>query len=241
MAQKQQHLAAECIQTLLAHLSKFAEVQAHHVTWIYKHVKYKFYAKDTEVYADDSSKELVFYVCKGLLARTEFIENTDGKLKRKIHTLGLPNRGMMSTEHLFTSSLEAGSIQSLRDSHVLIIPRKKLVELQQKEELFKSFVGALTSKKKRLLSKLRRIALTTGPIQRYIKFAQEFPDLDILLLQAEKEDLLQISRSTIMRANYFMLTGRDKRKENQLKKEEKAKNEKGVSRDTSKGKNSPEL
>lgn len=241
MAQKEKQGIEESIQILLDHLRKFGEVLPHHEAWIRKHAKYSFFPKNKVVYEGDSSKELVVYVCQGLLARTEYIELGDGTIKRRIHTLGLPNRGMMSTEYLFTSSLEIGSIRSLRDSHVLIIPRELLIKVQKKEDLFKSFVGALTSKKKRMLSKLRRIALTTEPIMRYIKFVEVFPELHLLLLQTEKEDLIQISRSTIMRANYIMLTGRDKRKENQQKKEEKSQNEKGVPRETSMKNNSPDL
>lgn len=204
----------EAIQIFINHLGKFGTVQPQHESWVNRHIKYKLYPKGTCLHEEGSIAEQFFYICSGILARMTHEEQPEAnKITRKILTVGLPNMGILTTDHLFTSTQNAWNIMTLRPSHILTIPYHKLKAIKEKEPIFSALLQALSSKKTRLLNRLRRIDMIREAVPRYMEFTRLLPELDKLLLQEEKQDLLQISRSTINRANYMLLTGRDKRKD----------------------------
>lgn len=204
----------EASRILTNHLGKFGTVLPLYKDWIEQHTKFKFYAKNTYVHEEGSTTEQVFYICSGMLARVWYEEDQKtNNIKRQIFSIGLPQMGMLSTEHLYTTSPNVGHIIALRPSLVVSIPYAKVKALKENDQLFNSLMAALSNKKKRQLSKLRRIAMIKDPVSVYMEFTKLFPDLNRLLLQEEKQDLLQISRSTICRTTRFMLTGRNQRKD----------------------------
>ncbi|MBL1410804.1 Crp/Fnr family transcriptional regulator [Sphingobacterium faecale] len=204
----------EAIRILTSHLGKFGTVLPQHEDWIEQHTTYKIYPRNTYIYKEGSTAEQVFYICSGMLARVRYEEDPKTKnIKRQIYAIGLPQMGMLSTEHLYTKSPNVGHIITLRPSLVVSIPYAKLKALKENDPIFNTLMAALANKKKRQLSKLRRIAMIKDPASIYMEFTTLFPDLNQLLLQEEKQDLLQISRSTICRTNRFMLTGRNQRKD----------------------------
>lgn len=204
----------EAARILTNHLGKFGTVLPLHKDWIEQHTTYKLYPKNTYIYEEGATAEQVFYICSGMLARVQYEEDPKTQnLKRQIFSIGLPQMGMLSTEHLYTKSPNVGHIITLRPSLVVSIPYAKLKALKENDQLFNALMAALSNKKKRQLSKLRRIAMIKDPASIYMEFTKLFPDLNQLLLQEEKQDLLQISRSTICRTNRFMVTGRNQRKD----------------------------
>lgn len=204
----------EAARILTSHLGKFGTVLPLHQDWIEQHTTYKLYSKNTYIHEEGSTAEQVYYICSGMLARVRYAEDPKTKnIKRQIFSIGLPQMGMLSTEHLYTTSPNVGHIIALRPSLVVSIPYAKLKALKENDQLFNSLMAALSNKKKRQLSKLRRISMIKDPASIYMEFTKLFPDLNQLLLQEEKQDLLQISRSTICRTTRFMVTGRNRRKD----------------------------
>lgn len=203
----------EAVQAFINHLAKFGRVLPQHEDWIDQHVQYKQYHKGTCLHEEGSTAEKFFYICSGMLARITYAEHPKTeKITRKIISLGTPNMGILTTDHLFTSTQNAGNIVSLRPSEILTIPYHRLKAMKEKDPLFSALMQALSSKKVRQLNRLRRIGMITEAVPRYMEFVNLMPQLDRLLLQHEKKDLLQISRSTVHRANYILLTGSNKRK-----------------------------
>lgn len=214
MMNKNTETQQEAVQALINHLGKFGTVQPHHEIWIDRHAQYKVYPKDTCLHEEGSRAEKFFYICSGMLARTTHVEHPKTKkIIRKILSVGLPQMGILTTDHLFTSTQNAGNIVTLRPSQILTIPYHRLKAMKEDDRLFSALMDALSNKKKRQLHKLRRIDVMKDPAAIYTEFVNLLPELDNLLLQNEKQDLLQISRSTIHRTGFFLLKGRHQRQD----------------------------
>lgn len=200
------------IDFLLNHWSRFITIQPYHKTWLYQHSSFSTYIRGSCIYDSNWGKKNLFYVCKGLLGQVDYyIDNKTGKEKRTILSIGLPLMSMMTTDHLYSNTQGPGEIIALRPSQVLTFSYEKIKSFIREDHSLAVLLSAMMNKKKRQLGRLRQVDAVHDPQSAYIRFTNNLPELVNLLSQTEQQDLLGISRSTIRRASYFLLTGKQTR------------------------------
>lgn len=199
------HIAA--VEILIQHWSKFGTLEPYHGQWALQQSDLMYCRRNEGVYAEGWTDKIVFYVCSGILARVRYDEQDN----RHILSVGLPGMAMLSTEHLYSQTQAEGSIIALGTSTVLTISYHAVKTLKETEKSLDNFVNALNNKKRRQLARLRTVGRIVEPTHRYIHFAKRLPELRHALTQVEQAELLGISRRTIQRASYFLLTGKMKR------------------------------
>ncbi|TJY67693.1 Crp/Fnr family transcriptional regulator [Sphingobacterium alkalisoli] len=198
------------IQLLLQHWGKFGAIQPFHEQWATEHTDYHYYTRKQCIYEEGWTDELVFYVCSGMVARITMDEENRN---RNILSVGLPRMALFTTEHLYSQNQGDGKIVALRPSAVLIIPYRTIKIFKEEEKSLDTLMDALTNKKKRQLARLRKLSLVKDDIiSCYTQFTEKLPELYHILSHNEQKDLLGLSRSSVQRADYFLLTGKNKQK-----------------------------
>lgn len=200
----------EAIQVLLDHLAKFGTVDDWLCQWIQEHAVYRHYRSGDLIYGSGSHSGLAFYVCAGLISRVVYEEEQDEHVSRCILSVGTPRMALLTTDHLFSTKQSPGNIVALRNSQLLILPYHRIKCLQDNHRVH-TLISALERKKKKQQACLRGLMAIKNMQLRYIAFATRMPELRNVLTQAEQQDLLGISRSTIQRSSYFLLTGKIRR------------------------------
>ncbi|NGM72825.1 hypothetical protein [Sphingobacterium sp. SGL-16] len=200
------------IDLLLNHWSRFIAIQPYHKTWLYQHSSFSTYIRGNCIYDSNWGNKKLFYVCKGLLGHVDYyIDKKTGKEKRTILSIGLPLMSMMTTDHLYSNTQGPGQIIALRPSQVLIFSYEKIKNFIREDYSLAVLLSAMLNKKKRQLGRLRQVDAVHDPQTAYIRFTNNLPELVNLLSQTEQQDLLGISRSTIRRVSFFLLTGKHTR------------------------------
>src|SRR5690606_37739336 len=110
------HIAAAAI--LIQHWSKFGTLDPYHKQWALQHSDLCIYRRKDWVYAEGWSDKIMFYICRGILARVRYDEQDD----RHILSVGLRGIAMPSTEQLCNQIQAEGSIVVLRNSTLLTLP-----------------------------------------------------------------------------------------------------------------------
>lgn len=202
----------KALRCFLQHWGNYQLLQPYHQEWVQRNIQFNLYARNSCVYDSLWEEEHIFYVSSGLLARVIYYEDPKTKKqKRNILCVALPKMALMSTNHLYSKTQTKGEIIALRPSKILSISYEKIHRFIRDDPSLNSLILALSNKKNRQFALLRHIDTLPSPIEAYKLFQQSFPELTNILSQTEQQDLLNISRSTIQRTSYFLLTGKNKR------------------------------
>lgn len=184
----------KALRCFLQHWGNYQLLQPYHQEWVQRNIQFNPYARNSCVYDSLWEEEHIFYVSSGLLARVIYYEDPKTKKqKRNILCVALPKMALMSTNHLYSKTQTKGEIIALRPSKILSISYEKIHRFIRDDPSLNSLILALAN------------------IEAYKQFQQSFPELTNILSQTEQQDLLGISRSTIQRTSYFLLTGKNKR------------------------------
>jgi hypothetical protein len=202
----------ESIDQLMIHWARFYPILPYHREWIERSASYTLYPRGACIYDVNWKEERIFYITEGIIARVDYYVDIKSQIeKRVILSVGLPQMALMTTDHLYSKTQGAGQIIALRSSKVLSIDYDHIKRFTRDDQSLDKILNVLANKKKRQLARLRQIDSLLDPQSAYIRFAQCLPELYRLLSQTEQKDLLGISRSSIQRASYFLLTGKNKR------------------------------
>ena len=193
----------------LHYWQKYCTLEDWHISWATQHlVVHTSLRKGTVLYHDGDKQTNVYLVAKGAIARVAYHENDT----RRIRSVALPGMALMTTGHLHSRTASKGDIIVLHaQTMVLEIPYRPIIEVSQYEMQAKILQSVLTTKKTKQATRLSRVLQENDPIKRYMLFNEELPELRNVLTQVEQAQLLSISRVTVQRAQYFLLTGRTPR------------------------------
>lgn len=193
----------------LHYWQQYCRLEDWHISWARQHLHVRTpLRKGTLLYQEGEKQTNVYLVAKGAIARIEYTEAG----ARRIRSVALPGMALMTTGHLHSRTDSKGDIIVLHaQTMVLEIPYRPIIEVSQYEMQAKILQSVLTTKKTKQATRLSRVLQENDPIRRYMLFNEELPELRNVLTQVEQAQLLSISRVTVQRAQYFLLTGRTPR------------------------------
>lgn len=188
------------IRFLIQLWSKYGELEDFHLEWAKKHIRcLTELKKNYLLYYEGEHKKEIYIVIKGLIGRV--IENSDTG-KRQILSVGTSGMGLMTTNHLYSSTPGKGDIIVLRPGTKIIqLSYRSILELREMDRNADILINVLTNKKKKQMSALRRISLEETAFEKCLLFAEELPQLYQMLSQQEIADILNISRRTVQMAS----------------------------------------
>lgn len=177
-----------------------------HVSWAKQSIQVKNKLnKGTTLFYGGQSEKTVYLVARGMLAMVSYDE--DGN--RSIHRVAMPGMAVTTTQHLHSKTPIETDIVVLKPNTLIIeISYKHILQFKEQEPGLNTLVNVLISKKKKQISKLLYIMREPDSFARYLLFAQELPLIASELTQVEQAELLNISRSTVQRAQHYLLKGK---------------------------------
>jgi len=184
------------IPDLLRYWAKHSSLDSFHEALLHRHAEVLQVKQGHRLQEEGIVQRNIYFVCKGLIARQ--IVHDDGR--RSLLTIATPHMALFTTVHPYTSRASLGEIVSILPSLVLRIPYNIVLPYRYKDPAIERLIDIFINKKKAQTDQLRLLSTLQQPTQRYIAFAKRLPDLNRLLTEQEIADLLQISRSTVQRA-----------------------------------------
>src|SRR5690606_22915039 len=140
------HIAAAAI--LIQHWGKFGTLDPYHKQWALQHSDLCVYRRNDWVYAEGWSDKIIFYVCRGILARVRYT----AQYNRHIISVGLHGMAILHTKHLSIQTQAEGRLVVVRNSTHLAPPYHAAKALKQEEKRLTYFIRALHHKKLRHLA-----------------------------------------------------------------------------------------
>ena len=191
---------------LLAYWKKYCQLEPWHTDWARRYIRIQNgIRRGQTLYLEGDHQKKVYFVTQGMLARVRY----NDKGKRQLLSVALPGMALMCTDHLYSHTPSKGDIVVLRPRTVVVdIPYRAIVAFNEQEPQLNTLLHILTNKKKKQMTTLSRILHETDPFARHLLFVHDMPDLQALLTQVEQAELLCISRKTVQRSQYYLLTGR---------------------------------
>lgn len=191
---------------LLHFWQQYYTLEDWHIEWATQHIQVKNnLKKGTTLYYNGQMDKTVYLVARGMLAMVSY----DEKGNRSIHRLATPGMAFTTTQHLYSTSPHGMDIVVLKANTLLVqITYKHILQFKEKEPGLNTLMNVLISKKKKQITKLLCIMREQDPFARYLVFVQELPYIASQLTQNEQSQLLNISRATVQRAQYFLLKGK---------------------------------
>lgn len=191
------------INFLIALWSKYCRLEEFHIEWLKKHVRYFTALKKNHLlYYQGENKKEIYIVTKGLIGRV--VENLDTG-KRQILSVGTPGMALLTTDHLYSSTLGKGNIIALHSGTSIIrLTYRSILELREMDRNADILINVFTNKKKKQISTLRSISLKGSAFEKCILFTEELPHLYHLFTQQEVADILNVSRRTVQLASAYL-------------------------------------
>lgn len=192
---------------LLRLWQKHCRLEDWHIAWAKQHILVlnKLQKEQTLLLAGEKAKN-VYLVMQGMLARVDY-KGKDSK--RRILDLALPGMAFITTPHLYNPKPSTGDIIVLRSKTTVIkISYKSILALKEQEPQTNTIIHLLGTKRDKLREAVLQVLREGNSLSRYLLFAESMPELQRLLTQAEQAQLLNISRNTVQRGQYFLLTGK---------------------------------
>ncbi|WP_160069122.1 Crp/Fnr family transcriptional regulator [Sphingobacterium bovisgrunnientis] len=190
---------------LMNYWKKHCILENSHYLWIQNHIEIKSkISKNTAIHLYGERSKVVYFVCKGALARIHYDKN----YKLHIDHIALPGMALMSTIHIYSNTLSEGDIISIQpNSSYIIIKYKDIHQGIQHSPELETLINIFSNKIKKQIIALNVILHESTPLERYCRFINLLPELHQLLTQSEQSSLLNISRRTIQRIQYGFLKG----------------------------------
>lgn len=191
------------IRFLIKLWSKYSKLEDYHLEWAQNQIRFLHgLKKDHLLYYQGEQRKDIYIVIKGLVGRV--LENS-AIGKRQILSVGTPGMGLMTTNHLYSSTPSKGNIVILHSgTQVIQLTYRSIFELRQIDKDADILINVFTNKKKEQISTLRRISLERAAFDKCLIFAEELPNLYRLLTQQEIADILNISRRTVQMASAYL-------------------------------------